>query len=46
LVSDLNQVLNTIEGSSKLDNEKILSLSKQISGGGATTPAAGDDIFK
>jgi hypothetical protein len=45
LVSDLNQVLNTIEGSSKLDTEKILSLSDQISGG-TTTPAAGDDIFK
>lgn len=46
LISDLNQVLNTIEGNTKIDNDKILSLSKKYSGVGATTPAAGDDIFK
>jgi hypothetical protein len=48
LMSDLNQVLNTIEGNTKIDNDKILYLNKQVSGGGGgtTTPAAGDDIFK
>ena len=40
LISDLNQVLNTIEGSSKLDTEKILYLSKKGSGGGMGTPTA------
>lgn len=48
LVSDLNQVLNTVEGSSKLDTEKILSLHDMTSGSaGATSTgvASGDAIF-
>jgi hypothetical protein len=48
LVSDLNQVLNTVEGSSKLDTEKILSLHDMTSGGtglASTGTASGDAIF-
>lgn len=49
LVSDLNQVLNTVKGSGELNNEKILSLYDMGIGGTPTTTttvvAPGDAIF-
>jgi hypothetical protein len=49
LVSDLNQVLNTVKGSGELNNEKILSLYDMGIGGTSTTTttgvAPGDAIF-
>lgn len=41
LVSDLNQVLNTIKGSAELNNEKILSLYKTIGTNNKSNTASG-----